>query len=86
MNPDLNEEHLKGLLGTIEEEIKKNEGALAEVKSWGKRNLAYTIRKFREGHYYQIDFTVIPTALKDMERKFRLNDNIIRFLVIRKEK
>ena len=85
MKPDLNEDGLKGLLNLIDEEIKKKDGAVEEVKSWGKRRLAYSIKKFDEGVYYQLDFALAPAAVRDIERKFRLNDNILRFLVIRKE-
>lgn len=85
IKPDLKEEDVKALLGSIEDEVKKNNGRFDEVKSWGRRRLAYSIKKFDEGLYYQIDFNVIPTALRGMQREFHLNDNILRFMIIKKE-
>ena len=84
IKPDLNDENLKAVLGVIEDEIKKS-GKVEDVKSWGKKRLSYSIKKFDEGIYYKIDFDMVPTALREMERKFRLNDNIIRFMIISKE-
>lgn len=86
IKPNLTEENSKAALGLIEDEIKKNEGEIEKVDTWGKRNLAYSIKKFNEGVYYKIDFGLMPSALKDMDRKFRLDDNILRFMVIKKEK
>ena len=83
---DLNEDSVKSLLDLIQNEIKKNKGVIDEVKSWGKKILAYSIKKFNEGLYYQVDFTIETSALKDIERKFRLNDNILRLMVIKKER
>jgi len=85
IKPNLNEETSKGVLDSIEDEIKKGQGTVEAVNSWGKKRMAYRIKKFGEGLYYQLDFGVSPEALKDMDRKFRLNDNIIRFTIIRKE-
>lgn len=85
LKADLNEEDLKGLVTLISEEIKKAGGTLGEVKSWGRRNLAYSIKKFTEAVYYEIHFEIAPAALKDIDRKFRLTDNILRFMIIKKE-
>jgi len=85
IRPNLTEENSKAVLGLIEGEIKKNEGAVEAINGWGRKNLAYSIKKFTEGLYYQIDFSIVPSALRDMERKFRLNDDILRHMMIRKE-
>jgi len=85
IKPTLGEQEIKAVLDLVEGEIKKNDGKVIEVKSWGKRELAYSIKKFNEGLYYYMDFEAVPTTLKDMDRKFRLNDNIVRFLIIKKD-
>lgn len=85
IKPDLNEDTSKVVMDSIEEEIKKGQGTVETVNSWGKKRMAYRIKKFGEGLYYQVDFGVPPEALKDMDRKFRLNDSILRFMIIKKE-
>jgi len=85
IRPNLTEENSKAVLDLIENEIKKNEGEVETINSWGRKNLAYAVKKFTEGLYYQIDFSIAPSALKDMDRKFRLNDDILRHMMIRKE-
>ena len=86
VRPDLNAENLKGLIGSVEDEIKKGKGSVDKLESWGKKNMAYSIKKFPEGVYYKVDFNIAPDALQDMERKFRLNENILRFMIIKKDK
>ena len=85
IRPNLTEEDSKAALDLIENEIKKNEGEIETVNNWGRKNLAYAIKKFTEGLYYHIDFNIVPSALTDMDRKFRLNDNILRHMVIKKD-
>jgi len=85
IKPTLGEEEVKAVLDLVEGEIKKNDGKIIEVKSWGKKALAYSIKKFNEGLYYCMDFEAVPTTLKGMDVKFRLNDDIVRFLIIKKD-
>ncbi len=85
IRPNLTEENSKAVLDLIENEIKKSEGEIETINSWGRKNLAYAIKKFTEGLYYQIDFSIVPSALGDMERKFRLKADILRHMMVRKE-
>ena len=86
IRPDLTEEKSKAVLDMIQDEMKKQKGEIETLNSWGKKRLAYSIKKFSEGDYHQIDFAIDPLTIKDMDRKFRLSEDIIRFMIIRKEK
>ncbi|MCA9930224.1 MAG: 30S ribosomal protein S6 [Anaerolineales bacterium] len=55
-----------------------------EIKHWGLRKLAYPIQKFTEGYYVHYDVNLDPQRIADIERNFQYNENIIRYLVIRK--
>jgi len=85
IKPDLGEEKAKAALDLVQDEIKKNGGEIETLNTWGKKSLAYLIKKSKEGLYHQIDFSIDPSVLKDMDRKFRLTEDIIRFMIIRKE-
>ena len=60
-------------------------GEVAEADDWGKRRLAYEINDLKEGYYYIVDFKSEPDHIREFERRLRLSDFIIRYMVIRKE-
>ena len=51
----------------------------------GKKRLAYEIKKFKEGTYMLFNFEANPDSIKELERVYRITDDIIKFIVIRKE-
>ncbi|KAA3659929.1 MAG: 30S ribosomal protein S6 [Chloroflexi bacterium] len=56
-----------------------------EVNHWGMRKMAYPIQKFAEGYYVHYSLNLDTTRVTDIERNFQYNENIIRYMVIRKE-
>ena len=69
----------------IKEIVTKANGKIEQVQSWGKKKLAFLIKKQSEGCYYCIEFSLDPAAVKKIENSFRLNDSILRFMIINKE-
>jgi len=61
----------------------KEDGALT-ANHWGMRNLAYPIKKFQEGYYVLFEAQIDPTRIKDIERSMQFNEDILRYLVVRK--
>ncbi len=64
--------------------IAKN-GTLENVDEWGKRRLAYEINDRTEGYYYLVDFKADGEFPKELDRQFRINENILRTIIIRKD-
>lgn len=64
--------------------ITKNKGEVEQVQTWGKKKLAYLIKKQPEGIYYLVNFKLAPSALKKVENTYKLNDLILRVLLVRK--
>ena len=60
-------------------------GEVVQIETWGKRRLAYPIRKLQEGYYYVTQVQIQPEALPEMERSLKLTEPIIRYMVIRQE-
>ena len=82
MNPDdLNKEH-----EAIMALIKEQGGEVVEADQWGKRRLAYPIKKVGEGFYVVYYFTLAPENLPELERHYRLQEEIIRYNVLVKAK
>ena len=72
------------LLDRFKGHIEEN-GEVESVDDWGKKRLAYEINDLRDGYYYIVDFKSEPDHIKEFERRLRLSDNILRYMVIRKE-
>ncbi len=83
LKPDLNDEEVKKVIDMVDSIISKNNGKVENVDEWGKRKLAYPIQKLEEGIYVFITAQSNGTAVFEIERKFRQNENIIRFISLR---
>ena len=60
-------------------------GTITEVEEWGKKRLAYEVQKMREGFYYFIQFEADATCPAEVERHVRIMDNVLRYLVVKRE-
>ena len=80
-NPDLSEEELDRVLQKALGPIQKG-GQLFQVQDWGKKRLAYNIRKQSRGHYTFLDYAATSSAVRELERLLRLDDNVLRFLTV----
>ena len=60
-------------------------GTITNVDEWGKKRLAYEIQKMREGFYYFIQFEADTACPAEVERHIRIMDNVLRYLVVKKE-
>jgi len=85
IRPDLKEEAIKAVATQIADAITQNNGQIEEAKIWGKRPLGFPIKKFKEGLFYLIHFKVAPEIISSLKRKYKLNENILRTLIINKE-
>ena len=84
LNPELTEENEKESINKIEELIKLN-GTLEETEKLGKKKLAYEIKKQNEGIYYLFNFACEPGFIRELERIYRITDEIMKFIVVRKD-
>ena len=82
---NLDKDAQEKLIEEIKELIVKNKGEVEQVQSWGKRKFTFLIKKQSEGTYYLVLFKLASAAVKKIESIFKLNDSILRVLIIRKE-
>ena len=85
INPDLTGEAAKGVVAQVQELVSKNGGRIDGIQEWGKRRLAYKIQKKQEGNYVLLNFQLDSNQTKKMEQALRLNDNVIRYLLVNKD-
>ena len=62
-----------------------SDGKVESVEEMGKRKLAYEIKKNSEGIYVLINFEANPALIKELERVYRITDEVIKFIVVRKD-
>ena len=65
--------------------ISRHDGVVGEVEEWGKRKLAYEIQKQAEAYYYFIQFEGESDCPNELEKRMRIMDNVLRYLVVRKD-
>jgi small subunit ribosomal protein S6 len=83
VDPRPTDEEVVALLTQLGEQVKSLGAEVVKVENWGKRRLAYDIRKQREGTYAIFDVSAEPSMVKEFERQLRLNENVLRFLSTR---
>ena len=80
VDPRPTDEEVAALLTQLGEQLKSLGAEVVKMENWGKRRLAYDIRKQREGTYAIFELSAEPAMIKEFERQLRLNENVLRFL------
>ncbi len=83
INPNVDEAGLKALEEKFTGLINQN-GKVENVTDMGKRKLAYEIKKNKEAYYMQFDFEATPESIAELERIYRITDEVLKFIVIKK--
>ncbi|MBN2831509.1 MAG: 30S ribosomal protein S6 [Candidatus Omnitrophica bacterium] len=86
VKPDLSEEESSNLFSQINDAVVKNSGTVTSGALWSeKRKLFFPIKKYNEGVYYLLSFSINPLAVKDIRHAYKLNENILRILISKLE-
>jgi len=83
--PNLSESELREEVETIRTFIESSGNTIAKTEMWGRRRLAYPIEGFSEGTYAFFLFSGEPSFITELDRRYRINEDIIRFLTIKCE-
>lgn len=86
LRPSLDEEAVKANVEKFKGIIEENGGEVETVDVWGKRKLAYPINKVNEGIYVLFNFKADSELPKELTRKFRIADEVIRDIIVKHEK
>jgi small subunit ribosomal protein S6 len=81
-NAALEDEQIENNISRIQDTIKNNGGTIVELDRWGRKRLAYPIQKSKTGYYLILRFTAPSELISVLERSFRLDENIIRYLTV----
>ncbi len=84
INPSVEEEKLKSLVQRFTDII-NSDGKVEKVDELGKKKLAYEVKKNKEGYYIVIYFEANPSLIAELERNYRIIDEVIKFIVVKAE-
>ena len=81
INPALDDEAVKKLEATFTDLINKD-GKVERAENLGKKKLAYPVKKNAEGYYVTLNFTANPSLIAELERNYRITDDVIKYMTI----
>ena len=84
INPNLEAESIKALIEKFSGLINSN-GTVSSVEELGKKRLAYEIKKLNEGYYIVVKFEAKPELITELERVYRITDEVMKFIVVKEE-
>jgi len=83
VSPEVEQEDLEAVVDRISQIITDGGGQVLHLESWGRKRLAYPIRRFREGHYILAYIELDPGAVSQLRARFALTEEMVRYLLLR---
>ncbi len=85
VNAKIEDEARTAVVDKAKAYVERFGGTVTEVEDWGKKKLAYEIQHMKEGFYYFIQFEADATCPAELEKRVRIMENVLRYLVVRKD-
>jgi small subunit ribosomal protein S6 len=82
IDPDLSAEKREPVLERVKDVIAQQDGYLAFIDDWGSRKLAYEIKKKERGYYVRFDFCGTGAVVDEIERFFRIDDRVLKYMTV----
>lgn len=83
VQPDVDDQGLDAVVERVGAIITGQGGEVSKTEPWGKRRLAYPIRRFRDGYYVRMETKLQPDSIREIEHDFRLTEPLMRHLIVR---
>ena len=85
LNPETDERTIAPTLEKLMQIVPSSGGTVDKIDTWGKRRLAYDIKKKSEGFYIVVDMTTTPEIAQELDRQLGLNESVLRTKLLRPE-
>ncbi|MBC5647764.1 30S ribosomal protein S6 [Christensenella tenuis] len=85
LKPDMEEEKKDALVKRFSDIVEKSGGKVEKIDEWGKKRLAYPIQYINDGYYVLMTFEADPTLPAELERNYKIADDVLRYIVINLE-
>ncbi|HEY8490509.1 MAG TPA: 30S ribosomal protein S6 [Dehalococcoidia bacterium] len=83
LRPDIGDDEVQQVIERLQEAVRSRGGQVEQVDHWGRRKLAYPIKKYLEGNYVLSHIQMDPDRTQDLERGLLLSEDVIRHLLVR---
>ena len=83
ISPEVDEDGVSKIVDKVTQSISSRGGAVEETKNWGRRKLAYPVRRFMEAGYVLARFKLLPKSVKELEREIDTLGDVLRYLVVK---
>ena len=85
VTPEIDEAATADTVEKVKSWISETGGTIESSEEWGRQKMAYMIRNHKEGQYYLFNLKMEPSAVATLERNFRIQESILRFLIINRD-
>ncbi|MBC8209337.1 MAG: 30S ribosomal protein S6 [Desulfobulbaceae bacterium] len=86
LRPNMSETEISSIIDNTTAILTSNGGTTIQLDKWGMRKLAYEIKKESLGYYVYCDYTANPAECAEMERKFRIDDSVLKYMTVKLNK
>lgn len=86
INPNITDDETNAVIKKMQDVVAKQGAEMLKFEDWGKKKLAYEVKKQKRGHYVFFQFKSTPAAIAELERTYKLTDAVIKFLSVKLEK
>lgn len=83
INPNISDEDTNAVIKKMQDVVVKQGGEILKFEDWGKKRLAYEVRKHKRGHYVFFQIKGEPAAIQELERNLKLTDSVIKYLTVK---
>ena len=83
VRPNIAENEIDAVISRTSSIIEDDGGTIIKVDKWGLKKLAYLIKKENQGYYVYVDYAGIPASVSEIERLFRIDDKILKYLTVK---
>lgn len=83
VDPNATDEQIDSVTAQIEGVVKDANGTIDKIDKWGVRKLAYRVKKRDEGQYVLVQFSADPAAVREIERRLRVDETVLKYLTVR---
>jgi small subunit ribosomal protein S6 len=83
VRPNVTEDEVEAVINKTSSIIEGDGGTIFRIDKWGLKKLAYLIKKENQGYYVYVDYASIPASVSEMERIFRIDDKVLKYLTVK---
>jgi len=83
VRPNIAEDEIDAVINRTNSIIEGDGGTIIKVDKWGLKKLAYLIKKESQGYYVYVDYAGIPASVSEIERLFRIDDKVLKYLTVK---